>query len=82
MRTPPQFAETEQPGLLAVVRRRLRELLGGYFNAPELMSAEGVARYVVPPGLGYRAGVLGAIALARRAVQAPILDPPVQAREP
>jgi fructokinase len=72
----------KQPGLLALVHRRLGELLAGYFDAPELTSADGLARYVVPPGLGDQAGVLGAIALARWAVQASNLEPPAQAREP
>ncbi len=49
-----------QPQLLPRVRRRLRELLAGYLRLPAL------DRYVVPPALGDRAGVLGALALARR----------------
>ncbi|MGA2926096.1 MAG: ROK family protein [Solirubrobacteraceae bacterium] len=53
----------EQPQLLAGVRRRLRELVGGYLDTP-LLAAE-IDAYLVAPGLGDRAGVLGAIALAR-----------------
>lgn len=52
----------EQPGLLAMIRARLPELLAGYLEAPELGSQ--VDRYLVAPELGDRAGVLGAIALA------------------
>jgi fructokinase len=54
------------PTLLARVRERLRDLLTGYFDAPELREA--IDDFVVRPGLGDRAGVLGAIALAREAV--------------
>jgi fructokinase len=48
----------KEPTLLPLVRRRVDELLAGYVTAPEL----------VAPALGDRAGVLGAIELARRAV--------------
>jgi len=46
----------KQPSLLDAVRERVRGLLAGYVTAPEL----------VAPALGDRAGVLGAIELARR----------------
>ncbi len=55
----------KQPTLLARVQERLRELLAGYFDAPELK--DGIGDFVVRPGLGDRAGVLGAIALAQGA---------------
>ena len=55
-----------QPALLPLVRRRVRELAGGYLAAAEL--GEGIDEYIVPPALGDRAGVLGAIELAREAV--------------
>jgi fructokinase len=51
--------------LLARVQERLRELLAGYFDAPEL--EDRIGDFVVRPGLGDRAGVLGAIALAQAA---------------
>jgi fructokinase len=54
------------PGLLALVRERLPEVLAGYPDAPQLR--EGIDDYLVPPALGPRAGVLGAIELARTAV--------------
>jgi fructokinase len=50
-------------GLMAMVRERLRELLGGYLESPLL--AERIDEYVVAPGLGDDAGVLGAIAMAQ-----------------
>ncbi len=53
----------EQPGLLAMIRARLPELLAGYLEAPELSSE--IGRYLVAPELGDRAGVLGGIALAQ-----------------
>jgi fructokinase len=55
----------ERPGLLALVRERLRALNGGYLEVPAL--SERVDSYLVAPELGDRAGVLGAIALAERA---------------
>ena len=50
------------PGLLPRVRGEVKEILGGYLDAPEL--GPGIADYIVPPELGSRSGVLGAIALA------------------
>jgi fructokinase len=55
----------QPPNLYALVRTRLRELLAGYVAVPEL--GERIDEYVVKPALGDRAGVLGAIELARRA---------------
>jgi fructokinase len=60
----------KQATLLPMVRRRLPELLAGYFDAPELTEADGIERYIVRPGLGDQAGVLGAIEIARRAALA------------
>ena len=55
----------EQPGLLPLIRRRLQDELKGYVQAPAVL--EDIDRYIVPPSLGRRAGVLGAIALAKQA---------------
>ncbi len=52
----------EAPGLLGLVRERVVELVGGYLDTPALETA--IEDYLVPPALGARAGVLGAIALA------------------
>ena len=53
------------PGLFALVRERVRDLVAGYVDAPELGDA--IDGYIVPPALGDRAGVLGALELARSA---------------
>jgi fructokinase len=58
----------KKAGLLSRVQGRLRDLMAGYFDAPELKEA--IVDFVVPPGLGDRAGVLGAIALAQGAAAA------------
>ena len=51
-----------RPGLAALVRQKLGDLVGGYLRTP--MLAARIDDYVVPPALGDRAGVLGALALA------------------
>jgi fructokinase len=53
------------PGLLGLVRDRLPDLIAGYVEAPQLRGR--IDGYVVPPALGSRSGVLGAIELARTA---------------
>ena len=56
----------KEPKLLARIRARVPELAAGYFDSPEL--GEGIAEYIVGPVLGDRAGVLGALELARLAL--------------
>jgi len=51
----------EQAQLFPLVRRAVQQLLGGYIQSPEIL--QHIDEYIVPPGLGERAGVLGAIAL-------------------
>lgn len=53
-----------QPHLFPLVRAEVQRLLNGYVQAPEI--TEHIDQYIVPPGLGDRAGVLGAIALAEQ----------------
>lgn len=48
--------------LFPMIRRKVREILNGYVQATAI--TEDNDRFIVPPGLGNRAGVLGAIALA------------------
>jgi fructokinase len=55
----------EQRQLFPLVRGRVRELLNGYLHVPAILDQ--IDEYIVPPGLGNRAGVLGAIALAQQA---------------
>jgi fructokinase len=51
--------------LLPLIRRSVQELLNGYLQIPAIIDA--IDEYIVAPGLGNRAGVLGAIALAQAA---------------
>jgi len=51
-----------QPRLLARVRGEVRTILAGYVRSPAVIDA--IEQYIVPPALGERAGVLGALALA------------------
>lgn len=60
---------SQAPGLLPAVRTRLRDLLAGYLDVPQLQA--GIDAYLVPPALGPRAGVIGAIELARDTLRSP-----------
>jgi fructokinase len=57
----------EQPALLPLVRRGVQELLAGYIQSAAIL--HDIDRYIVAPGLGDRSGVLGALALAQRAIE-------------
>lgn len=46
------------------IRRHVQQLLNGYIRVPALM--DNIDTYIVPPALGDRAGVLGAMALCTR----------------
>jgi fructokinase len=52
-----------QEGLLGRIREEVRSLLAGYVRASAV--TEAIESYIVEPGLGERAGVLGALALAQ-----------------
>ncbi len=52
----------EHAGLLSLVRSEMQAALNGYVQARALLTD--IDSYIVAPGLGRRAGVLGAIALA------------------
>jgi fructokinase len=56
-----------QTQLFPRIRVEVRDLLNGYLQAPQV--GEQLAEYIVPPGLGDRAGVLGALALAQEAYE-------------
>lgn len=53
----------QQPHLLPLIRAEVQQLLNGYVQVRELQA--GIQGYIAPPALGNRAGVLGALALAR-----------------
>ena len=55
----------DQMQLFPLIRAEVHALLNGYIQMPQIM--EELDRYIVPPALGNRAGVLGAIALAQDA---------------
>ncbi|MGD9029528.1 MAG: ROK family protein [Anaerolineae bacterium] len=53
--------------LFPMIRSRVQDLLNGYIQSPAI--TDEIDSYIVPPGLGRQAGVLGAVALAARALQ-------------
>lgn len=54
----------QQMHLFPMIRSEVRNLLNGYIQSPAIL--EHTDEYIVPPGLGNRAGVLGAVALAQQ----------------
>jgi fructokinase len=56
----------DQPHLLPMVRQRVQQSLKGYVQSPAIL--EQIDSYIVPPGLGAQAGILGAIALAQQRI--------------
>ena len=56
----------QQSHLFPLIRTELLNLLNGYIQAPEIVDS--IDTYVVPPRLGSRAGVLGALVLAEQAI--------------
>jgi fructokinase len=56
----------EQLHLFPRVRRMTQELLNGYVQAPEILDR--IDEFIVPPGLGNRAGAAGCIALGQQAL--------------
>jgi fructokinase len=58
----------QQMLLFPMIRAEVKNLLNDYLNTPEIL--EHLDTYIVPPGLGNRSGVLGAIALAADAARA------------
>jgi fructokinase len=55
----------QQQGLFPLVHKKVQQLLNGYIHSPAIL--EDIHNYIVPPGLGNRSGILGAIALAQQA---------------
>src|SRR2546421_94321 len=56
-----------QEWLFEMIREDLGRLLNGYVRAKELM--ENLNQYVIPPKLGNRSGIVGALVLAEQAYQ-------------
>ena len=57
----------EQPQLFPLLRKKTKEYLNGYVQSPALLDE--INNYIVPPGLGNKAGVLGAFALGMAAIK-------------
>lgn len=57
----------QQQSLFPLIRAELIRLLNGYVRSKELI--ENIEHYVVPPKLGNRAGIAGALVLAEQAYQ-------------
>jgi fructokinase len=55
----------QQSQMFPLIHRKVPQILNGYIHSPQIL--EHIENYIVPPGLGGRAGVLGAIALAELA---------------
>jgi fructokinase len=53
-----------QEHLFPMIREEVQKILNGYIQSPAIL--EDIDSYVVPPGLGNRSGVLGAVALAQQ----------------
>jgi fructokinase len=54
----------KQKKLISLVHERVKSMLNNYIRAPQI--TDDIENYIVLPKLGERAGVLGAIALAKR----------------
>jgi fructokinase len=52
-------------GLFPRIHQKFQKILNSYINVPMILQE--IDRYIVPPGLGNRSGVLGAIGLAKQA---------------
>jgi fructokinase len=57
----------DQQQIFPMLRKEVQTLLNGYVQKAEIL--EHIDDYIVPPGLGNRAGVLGAVALAMDAAE-------------
>ena len=56
-----------QAHLFPLIRQEVKRLINGYIESPMIL--EHIDQYIVPPGLGDRCGVLGAIAQAQQLTQ-------------
>jgi fructokinase len=55
----------QQTHLFPLIRREVQALFNGYLQSPAIL--KNIDEYIIPPALGGRAGVLGALALAMEA---------------
>ncbi|MFN3492223.1 MAG: ROK family protein, partial [Anaerolineales bacterium] len=53
------------PHLLPKIQAKTKTLINGYIQSPNIL--ENIETYIVHPGLGYRSGIFGGIALAEMA---------------
>ncbi len=53
----------ERSQLFPLIRRKVCEILNGYISSPTM--AGSLSEYIVPPGLGKRSAILGAMAMAK-----------------
>ena len=58
-----------RPCLFPKVRANTQALLNGYIQAPQLLTADGIAAYVCPSKWGNAAGMVGALTLAQKALK-------------
>lgn len=59
----------QQMHLFPRIREKTLALLGGYVSSPRI-TPEGMNSYIVPPALGVNSGVIGALLLGARAMEA------------
>ena len=59
----------DQAHLFTMIRQMVHDRLNGYIEFPEIMAH--LDSYIVPPALGNKAGVLGALALVSEDRSAP-----------
>lgn len=59
---------TQRASVVPGIRTAFLSSMAGYINHPKLLSEEQLATYIVTPGCGANAGLLGAFLLARSAV--------------
>ncbi|ATY85116.1 fructokinase [Kyrpidia spormannii] len=58
----------QQADLFPRIRQKVREMLNGYIQRPEIVA--NIDEYIVPPGLGTKSGLCGGLALAMKATEA------------
>ena len=56
----------EQKQLFPLIHAQVKEMMGNYLAVPTILNK--IETYILPPKLGNRAGILGAIALAQQAL--------------